>query len=59
MTARIIDGKTIASELRGRVAREVARVKRESGLMPGLAVVLAVGHGPPSVQAEAKPKYSD
>src|ERR1043166_2293832 len=47
MTARIIDGKRIAAELRGRVAGEVARVQREHGLLPGLAVVL-VGHDPAS-----------
>ena len=38
MTARIIDGKVIAAELRARVADEVSRVKRENGLTPGLAV---------------------
>jgi methylenetetrahydrofolate dehydrogenase (NADP+) / methenyltetrahydrofolate cyclohydrolase len=47
MAARIIDGKIIATELRGRVAEEVARVQRESGLTPGLAVVL-VGSDPAS-----------
>jgi methylenetetrahydrofolate dehydrogenase (NADP+)/methenyltetrahydrofolate cyclohydrolase len=47
MTARIIDGKLIAAELRARVAEEVARVRRESGLTPGLAVVL-VGSDPAS-----------
>ena len=47
MTASIIDGKTIAAELRNRVAAEVARVKRESGVTPGLAVVL-VGNDPAS-----------
>jgi methylenetetrahydrofolate dehydrogenase (NADP+)/methenyltetrahydrofolate cyclohydrolase len=47
MTARIIDGKIIAAELRGRVAGEVARVQREHGLTPGLAVVL-VGNDPAS-----------
>ena len=47
MTARIIDGKVIASELRGRVANEVARVQREHGITPGLAVVL-VGNDPAS-----------
>src|SRR5580692_767634 len=47
MTARIIDGKVIASELRARVAGEVARVKRENGIIPGLAVVL-VGNDPAS-----------
>jgi methylenetetrahydrofolate dehydrogenase (NADP+)/methenyltetrahydrofolate cyclohydrolase len=47
MTARIIDGKAIAAELRGRVASEVARIKRDQGLTPGLAVVL-VGNDPAS-----------
>ena len=47
MTARIIDGKIIAAELRERVAGEVARVKRDHGLTPGLAVVL-VGADPAS-----------
>jgi methylenetetrahydrofolate dehydrogenase (NADP+) / methenyltetrahydrofolate cyclohydrolase len=47
MTARIIDGKAIAADLRARVAAEVARVKRDNGLTPGLAVVL-VGNDPAS-----------
>jgi methylenetetrahydrofolate dehydrogenase (NADP+)/methenyltetrahydrofolate cyclohydrolase len=47
MTARIIDGKLIAAELRTRVADEVARVQREHDLTPGLAVVL-VGNDPAS-----------
>ncbi len=47
MTARIIDGKRIAAELRARVAAEVARVRREHALSPGLAVVL-VGSNPAS-----------
>jgi methylenetetrahydrofolate dehydrogenase (NADP+) / methenyltetrahydrofolate cyclohydrolase len=47
MTARIIDGKAIAAELRGRVAAEVIRIKRDHGLTPGLAVVL-VGNDPAS-----------
>ncbi|WP_295846287.1 bifunctional methylenetetrahydrofolate dehydrogenase/methenyltetrahydrofolate cyclohydrolase FolD [Tardiphaga sp.] len=47
MTARIIDGKIIAAELRERVAAEVARVQRDHGLTPGLAVVL-VGSDPAS-----------
>jgi methylenetetrahydrofolate dehydrogenase (NADP+)/methenyltetrahydrofolate cyclohydrolase len=47
MTAWIIDGKLIAAELRARVAAEVARLQREHGLTPGLAVVL-VGSDPAS-----------
>ena len=47
MTAKIIDGKAIAAELRARVASEVARVKRDHGLLPELAVLL-VGNDPAS-----------
>jgi methylenetetrahydrofolate dehydrogenase (NADP+) / methenyltetrahydrofolate cyclohydrolase len=58
MTARIIDGKRIAGELRARVAGEVARLKRENDLTPGLAVVL-VGHDPASqVYVRSKHKLS-
>ncbi|WP_398484875.1 bifunctional methylenetetrahydrofolate dehydrogenase/methenyltetrahydrofolate cyclohydrolase FolD [Tardiphaga sp.] len=47
MTASVIDGKVIAAELRSRVAAEVARVKADHSLTPGLAVVL-VGSDPAS-----------
>jgi len=47
MSATIIDGKIIAADLRARVASEVARVKRDHSLTPGLAVVL-VGNDPAS-----------
>lgn len=47
MTASVIDGKVIAAELRSRVAAEVARVKTDHALTPGLAVVL-VGSDPAS-----------
>src|SRR6201998_808727 len=58
MTAQIIDGRRIAAELRARGAGEVGRVKRESGLTPGLAVVL-VGHDPASqVYVRSKNKQS-
>jgi methylenetetrahydrofolate dehydrogenase (NADP+)/methenyltetrahydrofolate cyclohydrolase len=59
MTAKIIDGKIIAVELRNRVAGEVARVKREHGLTPGLAVVL-VGSDPASqVYVRSKHKQTE
>jgi len=45
--ATIIDGKAIAERLRADVAVEVARLKAEHGLTPGLAVVL-VGEDPAS-----------
>jgi methylenetetrahydrofolate dehydrogenase (NADP+)/methenyltetrahydrofolate cyclohydrolase len=47
MTARIIDGKAIATELRTRVAAEVTRLSTQHNLPPGLAVVLA-GNNPAS-----------
>jgi methylenetetrahydrofolate dehydrogenase (NADP+)/methenyltetrahydrofolate cyclohydrolase len=45
--SKIIDGKAFAEKLRGRIAAEVARLKREHALTPGLAVVL-VGEDPAS-----------
>ncbi|MDP1731735.1 MAG: bifunctional methylenetetrahydrofolate dehydrogenase/methenyltetrahydrofolate cyclohydrolase FolD [Devosia sp.] len=47
MTARIIDGKTYAEGLRARIAGHVARLQREHGITPGLAVVI-VGEDPAS-----------
>jgi methylenetetrahydrofolate dehydrogenase (NADP+)/methenyltetrahydrofolate cyclohydrolase len=47
MGAHIIDGKTIAADLRGQVADAVHRLARDRGLIPGLAVVL-VGEHPAS-----------
>src|SRR5216684_6422313 len=47
MTARIIDGKAIAAELRVKVAAEVKRLSAQHGITPGLAVVLA-GNNPAS-----------
>jgi methylenetetrahydrofolate dehydrogenase (NADP+)/methenyltetrahydrofolate cyclohydrolase len=45
--ARIIDGKAFAAQLREKIAAEVAVLKAEHGLTPGLAVVL-VGEDPAS-----------
>jgi methylenetetrahydrofolate dehydrogenase (NADP+)/methenyltetrahydrofolate cyclohydrolase len=47
MSAKIIDGKSYAEGLRGRIAGHVERLKREHGITPGLAVVI-VGHDPAS-----------
>ncbi len=47
MSAKIIDGKAFAAEIRGRVGAEVARLKAEHDITPGLAVVL-VGEDPAS-----------
>jgi methylenetetrahydrofolate dehydrogenase (NADP+)/methenyltetrahydrofolate cyclohydrolase len=47
MTAKIIDGKEFAAGVRAQVAKHVTRIKDESGITPGLAVVL-VGEDPAS-----------
>jgi methylenetetrahydrofolate dehydrogenase (NADP+)/methenyltetrahydrofolate cyclohydrolase len=64
--ARLIDGKAYAERLRGDVALEVARLKAEHSLVPGLAVVL-VGDDPASAvyvkskgeQTQAAGMYSE
>ena len=47
MTATVIDGKAFAATVRENVAAHVTRIKGESGVTPGLAVVL-VGEDPAS-----------
>ena len=47
MSAQIIDGKSIAADLRGRLKEEV-RILSEKNIRPGLAVVL-VGENPASI----------
>jgi methylenetetrahydrofolate dehydrogenase (NADP+)/methenyltetrahydrofolate cyclohydrolase len=47
MSAKIIDGRTIAADLRVAVAEEVRRLVATRGVQPGLAVVL-VGNDPAS-----------
>jgi len=47
VNARIIDGKTIAADLRGKAADAVHRLRRDRGIVPGIAVVL-VGDNPAS-----------
>ena len=47
MTAKILDGKTLAEEIRGEVATGVAEIKQKHGVTPGLAAVL-VGDDPAS-----------
>ncbi len=58
MTARIIDGKSIAAELRARVAVEVQRLAREYSLVPGLAVVLVGEDRASSVYVRNKSKQT-
>jgi methylenetetrahydrofolate dehydrogenase (NADP+)/methenyltetrahydrofolate cyclohydrolase len=47
MAASIIDGKAISAQIRAELAGEVAKLKAEKGVTPGLAVVL-VGDNPAS-----------
>ncbi|KRB40229.1 MAG: bifunctional methylenetetrahydrofolate dehydrogenase/methenyltetrahydrofolate cyclohydrolase FolD [Pseudomonadota bacterium] len=57
--AQIIDGKTTAERLRAEVAAEVAILKAQHGLQPGLAVVL-VGDDPASqVYVRSKGEHSN
>lgn len=56
--AQIIDGKVTAERLRAEVAQEVAALKAQHGLQPGLAVVL-VGEDPASqVYVRSKGEHS-
>jgi methylenetetrahydrofolate dehydrogenase (NADP+)/methenyltetrahydrofolate cyclohydrolase len=56
MTARIIDGKSIAADLRGKIAAEVARVQAAHKLVPGIAVVQVGDNPASSVYVRAKSK---
>jgi len=56
--AQIIDGKVTAERLRAEVAQEVAALKAQHGLQPGLAVVL-VGEDPASeIYVRSKGEHS-
>ena len=56
MTARIIDGKTISADLRGRVTDAVHRLRRDRGVVPGIAVVLVGEHPASQVYVRNKSK---
>lgn len=57
-SAKIIDGKIYAERVRAQVAEEVARLKAQHGLQPGLAVVL-VGDDPASqIYVRSKGEHS-
>ncbi|WP_170430045.1 bifunctional methylenetetrahydrofolate dehydrogenase/methenyltetrahydrofolate cyclohydrolase FolD [Ruegeria arenilitoris] len=47
MVTQVIDGKAFAAKVRAQVADQVAKLKEENGITPGLAVVL-VGEDPAS-----------
>jgi methylenetetrahydrofolate dehydrogenase (NADP+)/methenyltetrahydrofolate cyclohydrolase len=48
MTAKIIDGKQVAEEIRKELAAEAAQLKAQHGIVPGLVTIL-VGENPASV----------
>lgn len=45
--AKIIDGKAISAEIREEIAKEAAQFHKETGILPGLAVII-VGENPAS-----------
>ena len=56
MSARLIDGKAFAGELRSRVAEVAARFAATQGRVPGLAVVLVGEHPPSAAYVRSKAK---
>lgn len=58
MTAQIIDGKVHAERVRAEVAAEVARLRAEHGLQPGLAVVLVGDDAASQVYVRSKGEHS-
>ncbi|MBK1664241.1 bifunctional methylenetetrahydrofolate dehydrogenase/methenyltetrahydrofolate cyclohydrolase [Rhodospirillum rubrum] len=58
MGAHLIDGKAIAQQLRERIAQEVADLKAQRGLVPGLAVVLVGEDAASQVYVGSKEKMA-
>jgi methylenetetrahydrofolate dehydrogenase (NADP+)/methenyltetrahydrofolate cyclohydrolase len=58
MAASIIDGKAFAARMRGKVAEHVARMKKDHGLVPGLAVVLVGEDAASQVYVRSKGKQT-
>ena len=56
MTARIIDGRAAAADLRRRVADVAAAFRERTGRAPGLAVVLVGEHPPSAAYVRSKVK---
>jgi methylenetetrahydrofolate dehydrogenase (NADP+)/methenyltetrahydrofolate cyclohydrolase len=57
--AKIIDGEGCAQVLRARVGAEVARLKTECGLQPGLAVVLVGDDAASDIYVRSKARHSE
>jgi methylenetetrahydrofolate dehydrogenase (NADP+)/methenyltetrahydrofolate cyclohydrolase len=58
MSAVVIDGKAFAAKVRGQVAGHVARLVREHGITPGLAVVLVGSDAASEVYVKMKGKMT-
>jgi methylenetetrahydrofolate dehydrogenase (NADP+) / methenyltetrahydrofolate cyclohydrolase len=56
--AKIIDGKILAERLRAEVAVDVARLRAEHGLQPGLAVVLVGEDAASQIYVRSKGEHS-
>ncbi|PSK87087.1 methylenetetrahydrofolate dehydrogenase (NADP+)/methenyltetrahydrofolate cyclohydrolase [Limimaricola soesokkakensis] len=54
MSATIIDGKAFAADIRSRVAEQVAALKTDHGITPGLAVVLVGSDAASEVYVRSK-----
>jgi methylenetetrahydrofolate dehydrogenase (NADP+)/methenyltetrahydrofolate cyclohydrolase len=57
-TAKLIDGKIYAERLRAQVAGEVAKLRRDHGLQPGLAVVLVGEDAASQIYVRSKGEHS-
>ena len=58
MTARIIDGKAIAADLRARVAVAARQLTEKHGIKPGLTVVLVGNHPASEAYVASKAKHT-
>jgi methylenetetrahydrofolate dehydrogenase (NADP+) / methenyltetrahydrofolate cyclohydrolase len=59
VTARIIDGKALAQEVRARITDDVPRLRSEHGVVPGLAAVLVGGDPASEVYVGMKKRASE
>jgi len=59
MSAKIIDGKQIAEQIRGEVKREAGRLRETRGIVPGLAFVLVGEDSASQVYVRSKGRACD
>ena len=58
MTAKLIDGKAFAQQIRDRVTEQVASIKQSQGITPGLAVILVGEDAASQVYVRSKEKMT-